>query len=99
MEDELDVLAGFLLKGGDDLPDRLVLLVLIPFLPPHHEVGGPGAQRRGGERRSEKNREEPLHRAHSARICLMRAIASSTACSGLMPSAATRWIAFAQTRS
>ena len=24
----------------------------------------------------------------------MRAIASSTACSGLMPSAATRWIAF-----
>ena len=29
----------------------------------------------------------------------MRAIASSTACSGLMPSAATRWTAFAQTRS
>ena len=29
----------------------------------------------------------------------MRAIASSTACSGLMPSAATRWIAFAQTNS
>ena len=26
----------------------------------------------------------------------MRAIASSTACSGVMPSAATRWIAFAQ---
>ena len=35
---------------------------------------------------------------HSARICLIRAIASSTACSGLMPSAATRWIAFDQTR-
>ena len=29
----------------------------------------------------------------------MRAIASSTACSGLMPSAATRWTAFAQTSS
>ena len=37
--------------------------------------------------------------AHSARICLMRAIASSTACSGLMPSATTRWIALAQTHS
>ena len=29
----------------------------------------------------------------------MRAIASSTACSGLMPSVATRWTAFAQTSS
>ena len=28
------------------------------------------------------------------RICFFRAIASSTACSGLMPSAATRWTAF-----
>ena len=35
--------------------------------------------------------------AHSLRICLIRAIASSTACSGLMPSVATRWTAFAQT--
>ena len=29
----------------------------------------------------------------------MRAIASSTACSGLMPSAATRWTALDQTAS
>ena len=29
----------------------------------------------------------------------MRAIASSTACSGLIPSAAPRWIAFAQMSS
>ena len=43
--------------------------------------------------------DEPLRCRHSARICLIRAIASSTACSGLMPSAATRWIAFAQTCS
>jgi hypothetical protein len=31
---------------------------------------------------------------YSARICLIRAIASSTACSGLMPSAMTRFTAF-----
>jgi hypothetical protein len=36
---------------------------------------------------------------HSLRICLIRAIASSTACSGLMPSVTMRWIAFAQIRS
>ena len=36
---------------------------------------------------------------YSLRICLMRAIAWSTACSGLMPSATMRWIAFAQTCS
>ena len=36
---------------------------------------------------------------YSLRICLIRAIASSTACSGLMPSVTMRWIAFAQTRS
>jgi hypothetical protein len=33
---------------------------------------------------------------YSLRICLMRAIASSTACSGLMPSVTMRWTAFAQ---
>jgi hypothetical protein len=37
--------------------------------------------------------------AYSLRICLMRAIASSTACSGLMPSTAMRWTAFAHVRS
>jgi hypothetical protein len=33
---------------------------------------------------------------YSLRICLIRAIASSTACSGLMPSATTRWTASGQ---
>ena len=28
MEDELDLLAGLLLEGRDDLPDRLVLLAV-----------------------------------------------------------------------
>ena len=46
-----------------------------------------------------RNPSAGLNKAYSLRICLMRAIASSTACSGLMPSAATRWIAFAQTYS
>jgi hypothetical protein len=32
---------------------------------------------------------------YSLKICLTRAIASSTACSGVMPSVTTRWIAFA----
>ena len=41
---ELDLLAALLLKGGDDFPDRLVLLGVEPLLPPHHEVGGPGSQ-------------------------------------------------------
>ena len=43
---ELDLLAGLLLEGGDDLPDRRVLLGVEALLPPHHEVGGPGAERR-----------------------------------------------------
>ena len=43
-EVELDLLAGFLLEGGDDLPDRLVLLVVVALLPPHDEVGGTGAE-------------------------------------------------------
>ena len=54
---ELDLLAGFLLEGGDDLRDRLVLLRVEPFLPPHHEVGGLRAERRQHERRGEKNRK------------------------------------------
>ena len=97
--DELDLLAGLLLEGGDDLPDRLVLLGVAALLPPHHEVGGPGAERRQDQRRGERTVDEPLHGRHSARICLIRAIASSTACSGLMPSAATRWTALPQTYS
>ena len=46
MENELDLLAGLLLEGGDGLPDRLVLLGVVPLLPPHHEVGGLRAERR-----------------------------------------------------
>jgi hypothetical protein len=37
--------------------------------------------------------------SYPLRICLTRAIASSTACSGLMPSVTMRWIALAQTSS
>ena len=55
MEDELDLLAGLLLEGGDDLPDRLVLLGVVPLLPPHHEVGGLRAERRQNERQSNEN--------------------------------------------
>ena len=49
-----------------------------------------GGQRAAGARRPP---------ATWLRICLIRTIASSTACSGLMPSVTMRWIAFAQTRS
>ena len=41
-------------------------------------------------------RAQPRYIRYSLRICLIRAIASSTACSGLMPSAATRWTASGQ---
>src|SRR5262247_3038338 len=97
MEDELDVITGTLLKGGDDLPDGIVFLVQISLLPPHHEVSGLRAERCENQRGGEKSRDEPTHSRHSARISLIRAIASSTACSGLMLSVTTRWIAFAQT--
>ena len=109
MEDQLDLLAGFLLECGDDLPDWIVFLGVVALIPPDDEIGAPGAERRHQERRSEKASSAP-HRGlpkggamhlnvYSLRICLMRTIASSTACSGLMPSAATRWTAFAQIRS
>ena len=55
MEDELDPFAAVLLEGGHDLPDRLILLGVEPLLPPHHEVGGPGAERRQHDRRSENS--------------------------------------------
>jgi hypothetical protein len=45
-QDELDLLPGLLLEGGDDLSDRLVLLRIIALVPPHHEVRGPRAERR-----------------------------------------------------
>ena len=43
---ELDLLAGLLLEGGDDLLDRRVLLLVEALVPPDDEVGGPGAGRR-----------------------------------------------------
>ena len=45
MEDELDLLAGLLLEGGDDLPERRLLLGVEALFPPHHEVGGAGRRR------------------------------------------------------
>jgi hypothetical protein len=37
---ELDILAGLLLEGGDDILDRLVLVRVVALVLPHHEVGG-----------------------------------------------------------
>ena len=55
MEDQLDLLAGLLLEGGDDLLDRLVLLGVVALVPPHHEVGGVRAERRQDEHCGENN--------------------------------------------
>jgi hypothetical protein len=61
MEDELDLLAGLLLEGGDDLLDRLALLRVIALIPPHHEVGGPRAERRQQQPRTENGAGNPIH--------------------------------------
>ena len=50
IKDELNLLAGLLLEGGHDFPDRLVLLGVLTPLPPDHEVGGAGAERRQDDR-------------------------------------------------
>jgi hypothetical protein len=55
MEDEVDLLARLLLEGGDDLPDRLVLLRVVAFIPPDDEIGAPSAKRRRCEHRGENN--------------------------------------------
>jgi hypothetical protein len=52
---ELDLLAASLLEGGDDLPNRLVLLGVEPLLPLHHEVGGLGTGRRHDDRRGKND--------------------------------------------
>jgi hypothetical protein len=44
---ELDLLAGLMLEGCDDFPDRLVLLSVVALVPPYHEVGGRCAE--GGQ--------------------------------------------------
>jgi hypothetical protein len=73
MEDEFDLLARLLLEGRDDLPDRLVLLRVVAFVPPHDEIGGASVERRENERRS-KNDGSAMHDAASpdqmtARAC------------------------------
>jgi hypothetical protein len=49
MEDQLDLFAGLLLEGGDDLLDRLVLLGVVALIPPDDEIGGMRAERRQAE--------------------------------------------------
>ena len=98
--DELDLLAGLLLERGDDLADRLVLLGVKPFSHQTTRSAALGAERRIGRAAAARTTgDQPLHGSSLRRICLIRAIASSTACSGLMPSATTRWTALPQTCS
>jgi hypothetical protein len=52
MEDEFDLLAGLLLESRNDLPDSLVLLRVVAFVPPNDEIGGLGGERRYDDRRS-----------------------------------------------
>ena len=44
IQDKLDLLAAPLLERCDHLPDRLALLGIVALVPPHDEVGGPGAE-------------------------------------------------------
>ena len=62
--DELDLLAGLLLKGRDDLPDCRVLLGVVALLPPDDEVGRPSAER-GQDDRYGKNDGSSAHRGAS----------------------------------
>jgi hypothetical protein len=61
MEDQLNLPAGLLLEGGDDLLDRLVLLRGVALVPPHDEVGGVGAERRHHEDRGQCNGSTAHH--------------------------------------
>jgi hypothetical protein len=60
VEDELDLLPTVLLERRNDLPDRLVLLVVLSLLPAHHEIGALCAERRDGQRRG-KNQNPASH--------------------------------------
>jgi hypothetical protein len=51
----VDLLSGLLLEGSDDLPDRLILLVVLCPLPPHHEIGAPRSERRHDDRRGKND--------------------------------------------
>ena len=57
--DELDLLAGLPLEGGDGLADRRVLPGVEPPFPPDHQVGGSRARRReaSSARRAETGTE------------------------------------------
>jgi hypothetical protein len=55
MEDVVYLFARILLDGGDDLPDRLVILGVVAFIPPDDEIGAPSAERRHCEHRGENN--------------------------------------------
>ena len=59
--DELDLLAGLLFEGGDDLRDRRVLLRIEPLLPPDDEVGAPGAHGRQDQRGGKDNGANSQH--------------------------------------
>jgi hypothetical protein len=52
---EFDVLAGLLLERGDDLPDRLVFLLVEAFVPPDDQIGGLRTARRHHERHAQNN--------------------------------------------
>jgi hypothetical protein len=45
IQDELDWFAASLLEGGDNIPDGLLFLCVVALIPPHDEVGSPGAER------------------------------------------------------
>jgi hypothetical protein len=54
IERELYLFTAALLESCDDISERLVLLGIGPLLPPHHEVGGLGAERCHDERGKDK---------------------------------------------
>ena len=60
-QDELDLLAGVLLEGGDDLSDRLVLFGGLSLLPPYDEVSGVCAERRDKDQHGGKKRISTAH--------------------------------------
>ena len=59
--DELDLFAGLLLEGCDDFAERLIRLGIEAPFPPHHEVGGPGAEGRDDQRGGKDNGANSRH--------------------------------------
>jgi hypothetical protein len=60
-KDELDLFAGILLEGGDDLPERCGLRRGGPLVPPHHEIGSLSAERRQHQRCAENGASNSDH--------------------------------------